>query len=116
MKIMFLIQSMTSGGAERVTANLANYWVGLGHAVTIRTLNNIDRDFYCLDKRVTRIAIELTKKSKTFIEAGLNNIRRINKIRDAIIKESPDIVISVTLQCNVYLAIVSPFIGRSKKA
>ena len=37
MKVLFFIYSLGSGGAERVTANLANYWAKKGWQITIVT-------------------------------------------------------------------------------
>jgi len=55
--ILILINSLTSGGAERVTVNLSSYLVEKGYKVTVVTVKKRGRDFFKLDKRVTRIYI-----------------------------------------------------------
>ena len=57
MHILILINSLTSGGAERVTVNLSSYLVQKGHKATVVTVTKKERDFFKLDKRVTRIYI-----------------------------------------------------------
>lgn len=48
MKILIFIYSLHSGGAERVTANLANAWAERGWVVTVVTLTSAALDFYLL--------------------------------------------------------------------
>src|SRR6185437_10408891 len=56
-RVLFFIYSLSSGGDERVTANLINYWAGRGWDVTLVTLAPIDLDFYELHARVRRVAL-----------------------------------------------------------
>ena len=58
MHVLILINSLTSGGAERVTVNLSSYLVEKGHKTTIVTVRDKEKDFYALDRRVTRICLE----------------------------------------------------------
>ncbi len=44
------------GGAERVTANLANHWAAKGWDITIVTLTSLSLDFYELRPAVGRVA------------------------------------------------------------
>lgn len=68
--ITFAVESIGGGGAERVTATLANYWASHGRDVALITFTTSkDCDCYPLDMRVKRIhlcEIELTdfKRSK----------------------------------------------------
>jgi hypothetical protein len=41
-RLVIIVYSMGGGGAERVTANLANHWTGAGWEITIVTLAPID--------------------------------------------------------------------------
>lgn len=54
MHILILVNSLTSGGAERVTVNLSSYLVEKGHKVTVVT-GDSGKDFYTLDSRIERI-------------------------------------------------------------
>jgi len=53
MKIDFVISSLTSGGAERVVANLANYFAEKGHQVRVMTFSKVE-DSYGLHKSIKR--------------------------------------------------------------
>ena len=57
MHILILMNSLTSGGAERVTVNLSSYLVERGYKVTVVTAKKKEKDFFKLDKRITRIYI-----------------------------------------------------------
>ena len=52
-RIALVISSMRSGGAERVMANLANYWAQQGHTVTLITFVSKDEaPFYELHSAI----------------------------------------------------------------
>ncbi|MGB2864548.1 MAG: glycosyltransferase family 4 protein [Sedimentisphaerales bacterium] len=63
MHILILINSLTSGGAERVTVNLSSYLVEKGYKATVVTIKNEERDFYTLDRRVARICLDSTQRT-----------------------------------------------------
>jgi len=100
MKILFIIGSMSSGGAERVISIISNYWVSKGWDVTILTTNvtSKKRDFYLLDNRIKRKdisnLISLNSKIKYFFDMLIN-------IRNVIKKENPDVVISFISGLNI---------------
>lgn len=66
MNITFFIGGVSSGGAERVTCNLANYLVSRGHQVTIMTMSD-DESSYMLDNKINRNALLLRKERKSFL-------------------------------------------------
>ncbi|MBC6997980.1 glycosyltransferase family 4 protein [Cytophaga sp. FL35] len=55
MKIDFLINRMSGGGAERVVSLLANYLVEKGHKIRIITFQDTDK--YYLDPKIERIKL-----------------------------------------------------------
>ena len=63
MHILILINSLTSGGAERVTVNFSSYLVEKGYKATVFTIKNEERDFYMLDRRVARICLDSTQRT-----------------------------------------------------
>jgi glycosyltransferase involved in cell wall biosynthesis len=95
MKILFLNHSMRCGGAERVTANLANEWASRGREVVIATLTSTEGDFYELDGGVRRVALNLEAASRTKVAGMLQNIRRLLAVRRVMRTEKPDVVIGV---------------------
>jgi len=107
MKIMILIPSLSSGGAERVTVNLANYWVNSGHAVTVTTLDTGSHSFYPLDPAVKLVGINLASESKSKFFAAWVNIRRLYAVRQVLRSEVPDVALGMMPAANVLLAINS---------
>lgn len=95
MNITLVVSSLGSGGAERVLAGLANYWVQF-HNVTIVTYLE-KTEFYRLDKRVVRkTAVANNSKNK-----AINFVKRLKNIRQAIKNSKPDVVLSFVDRCNV---------------
>lgn len=67
MHILILVNSLTSGGAERVTVNLSAYLAKKGYTVTVVTGDNKKKDFYTLDSKVEKISLGGTPKTKGLI-------------------------------------------------
>ena len=111
MKILFLIHSLTMGGAERVIATLADYWSGHGHDVVVATLAGKDRDFYSLSPKVKRVSLRLEKKSRTLTEGVANNFLRISRLRKFLLEEKPDIAIAAMTTANSLLALAGQRAG-----
>ena len=78
--LLVFIYSMGDGGAERVTASLANYWVIQGRAVTIVTLAPQSTDLFDLHPDVQRISLGLASES-----AQERPIRRRPEVGGAVI-------------------------------
>lgn len=97
-KVMFHINSMGKGGAERVVAVLSKYFVSDEYEVVISTEWEAEEE-YLLDDRVKRINVGLTEE-----ELKKNRLKkiilRIMKYRKAIQEEKPDIVISFCAKAN----------------
>lgn len=115
MKITIIISSLSSGGAERVTANLANAWANRGWDVTIVTFAPADSDFYSLDCSIHRVALDLSGDSNNFLQAIWANLRRVVALRRVLQKQTPDLVLgmmaapsilaifaSIGLSCHVF--------------
>lgn len=107
MKIFFFIHSLTAGGAERVTANLANYWCNEGWETSIVTFSPATEDFFALHPRIRRISLNLREPSQSVGMAIWQNIRRIKKLRGILIQERPDLVLSLMTTANALLGLAS---------
>ena len=86
MNITFLISSLTGGGAERVTANIANYMVAKGNEITILTMTDI-KETYKIDKRIRIVPLILQKERKNII---YNYYLRYKKLGNYIQKSKQD--------------------------
>ena len=89
MKILFCIGCMNKGGAERVMANLANYFSIENDVVIVISSN--DDSKYELSKHVDLLKLDKEK----FIKNGvIRNIKRITMLKKIIKNFKPDIIIS----------------------
>lgn len=107
MKIAFFISSLASGGAERVTVNLANYWAERGFSVTIVTMVRQEHDFYFLHEDVKRIALDLAGESESLFTAFLANFHRVFAFRRVLKHLQPDIAIGMMTTSNIQLALAA---------
>ena len=105
MKILFFINHLSDGGAERVTATLINH---------LCEQNKVDVVLFC-DKESSYS----TNPTITFKKIIVNNrikvirfVRRILKIRKTIKDNSPDIIISFLTHTNSYVLIANLSLKR----
>lgn len=88
-KYLFYIGSMQLGGANRVMANLCNYFSTESKVILINDiLPEKGKKEYLISEHVERIFLD-----EGFI-SGNKNLYRIRKLRKIIKKEKPDIIIS----------------------
>ncbi|MCM1182539.1 MAG: glycosyltransferase [Roseburia sp.] len=103
MKILFHLNSMGRGGAERVVSILSRAFAGDGHEVVLAT-EWLSENEYETDARVRRISVGLTDKEERrgrLRKAAL----RLARLRSCIRKEKPDIVVSFCSKANFRSAI-----------
>ena len=111
MHIVIFINSLSSGGAERVTANLANEWVMRGWDVTVLSLAHESLDFYKLHSKVQRIALNLANDSGNPVAAIYANVERVLAIRRTLKRIKPDIVFGVMSRSSVLAILASMRLG-----
>ncbi len=107
MKFLLFIYSMHSGGAERVTANLAGYWAEKGWQVTVVTLASSALDFYRLHPAVRRVALDVAGDSGSPLAALHNNLRRMLALRRVLRELRPDVALAMMTTANVLLALAA---------
>jgi GalNAc-alpha-(1->4)-GalNAc-alpha-(1->3)-diNAcBac-PP-undecaprenol alpha-1,4-N-acetyl-D-galactosaminyltransferase len=107
MRIMLAVSSMEAGGAERVAATLVNHWSTNGDEVALITVASSDLDFYPLDERVTRIALDLSHSSRGWRDFVIDNFKRIRKLRSAICDFKPQVIVSFLDTTNVRMLLAS---------
>lgn len=89
-KIMFYINAIHDGGAERVMVNLAKYFSEYGYDTTLVTSFR-DTWEYPVAPTVRRLTLEETEIKRSRIK---RNLSRIKKLRALCKAEKPDILIS----------------------
>lgn len=102
---------MGSGGAERVTANLANHWAKRGWTVTIVTMARRNEDVYELDPRVRRIALDLARDSASVLAGLWNNLCRMAAVRRTLLQEKPDVALGMMSTASCLIALAGPMNG-----
>jgi len=102
MRVTLVIHGMGSGGAERVTATMANAWAAKGWTMTVITFEGSDApSFYSLDPRINQQPLGIASDSSSPVEAAGNNVKRLLAIRRAVLASRPDVVISFLDMVNV---------------
>ena len=107
MRLLIYIHSLENGGAERVVANLANYWTSLGWAVTVVTVAPRARDFYVLDPGVGRRCLDLTGRGGGVLAGVVRTARRARALRRVLRDVQPTVALSAMHTANVVLALAA---------
>ncbi|MDF5733267.1 MAG: glycosyltransferase family 4 protein, partial [Rhizonema sp. PD38] len=101
-RLILIIYSLSSGGAERVMSIMANYWVAKGWEIIILTFNaHTVTPFYYLDSRIIHIPLGIAANSPNLIIGICNNLKRIQTLKSVIVKSKPDAIISFMDTTNV---------------
>lgn len=91
-KLALFIGSLTGGGAERVTCNLANYLSEKGYDIDLITMSDVN-DTYMLNRKVNRVYLIHANERKNKLSDLLLRRRRLKKY----IKENKDVDCYVTM-------------------
>lgn len=95
-KILFYINTICRGGAERVMVNLADQFAMNGYDAVLVT-SFCGNNEYKLSRRVKRISLEGDQIIQSRL---LRNLTRISKLRKICKREKPDIVLSFMAEPN----------------
>src|SRR6266446_695569 len=111
MRIALVIDSLRSGGAERIACTLANHWTESGNEITLVTFASAETDFYTIDVRVNRIALGLNRSSRNWVEFVRNNMQRIKMLRGAVRSSEFDVLVSFVDKTNVLVLLATLALG-----
>lgn len=104
MKIDFLVNSLASGGAERVLVLLANYFKKKEHDISIITFNG--PDIWKPSSNIKRIRLHNGKIKNHMVRSFINLMQYYYSQ-----KNRPDVLISSMIQTNLIGIIVSKLYG-----
>ncbi|MEM9620086.1 MAG: glycosyltransferase [Pseudomonadota bacterium] len=107
MNITLVINSLASGGAERVLSGLANYWAAQGHQIHLITLADSSKDHYPLVAGITRASLRAGEVSANPLHALLLNWRRIRRLRKLLKQHRSDCVVAFLPTANVVSLLAS---------
>lgn len=105
MKILFFINHLADGGAERVATTLLNHLCEQNKVEVILFSNK--ENTYHINKKIQAHKI-ITDNSNKIINA----IKRISRIRKTIKESKPDLIISFLTYTNIYILLANVFIRR----
>ena len=96
-KIVIVTRNMVGDGAERVIAQLANFFAEQGKQCAIVTLND-DEVFYKLNPRISVLPVGEKSGNKV-----LDKLLRYRQVRRMVLRESPDMVLSMPEEIGIYV-------------
>lgn len=99
--IVFFIDSISGGGAERICTLLANSFSLRAYKVTVVTIKAALSTDYFLSPEVHRVSLAAERKSSSLLHAIKNNAALLLKLRKILKNEQPDCVISFMPRGNV---------------
>lgn len=111
-KIVLVISSLSSGGAERVMVTLANNFASRGYNVSLITYRDESFDWYEVDNEVKRIVTGYFDH-ESIVSFAINYFKKTLQIRKLFINLNPDIIISFLTEVNVVTLLAS--LGLNKK-
>ena len=109
MKIGFLIKDLSSGGAERATVSLANYFAFRGNSVDIITFKGTD-SFYPLEDEVKVHSADLVEiEQSASFKRLFGSIGRMIKIRKLVKSLELDVLIGMSFAMTWYTVLATLF-------
>lgn len=111
MKIGFLIKDLSSGGAERATVSLANYFALHSQDVEIITFNGSD-SFYPLEELVSVHTADLGEMEQSAsLKRLIGSVKRIFAIRKIVKQRNLDVLIGMSFAMTWYAVLATVFTG-----
>lgn len=102
MKILFVISSLSSGGAERTLSLIANKLAENGYEIHILTLCKSEL-FYEIANNIKLINLDLCGISTNFFQTLLRTVKMVKSIRSTIKKISPNVSVGFMDTTNILL-------------
>lgn len=93
-RVLIFINSLTAGGAERVTVALSGFLAAHDHSTTVVTMRGREQDFYKLDAGVERVCLDLGGASRG-IGKVFATLKRVRALRSVISTKEADVVIGM---------------------
>ncbi len=109
MKVALFIHSLRGGGAERVTALLANHWATEGMEISVFTVRPAESGEHLLSSKVKRFSLNFHRSSPNPIDGMWNNQKEILMLRRIIMQEKPVVAISMMVSSTINLSLAALF-------
>ena len=105
-KVLFIINDLRMGGAQKVLTTIMNELVRLDYRVVLITNLPETTDFFTVNN-IARYSTGLYGPSTNIVQAISRNLKRILKIRQVIREENPDCVFSFLTETNILTVLAS---------
>lgn len=105
-KVLILIDSLASGGAERTVIMLSGYLARIHREVGVITLLGSENDFFETGTGVYRFPLEIPSRGNAW-ERILVNFRRLRLLRRLLKREKPDTLVGMMTGCAVLAILAS---------
>jgi glycosyltransferase involved in cell wall biosynthesis len=103
---------MDCGGAQRVLADMANYWAEKGWHVTLATWSGPDlADFYALSPGVSRAWLDADSRGASILSDVRGFLIRTAKLRKLLLATKPDAVLSFIDVSNIHTILAARGLG-----
>ncbi|MBN8501920.1 MAG: glycosyltransferase family 4 protein [Sphingomonadales bacterium] len=102
---MIMVYSLSRGGAQRATVEMARAWADLGWDITILTLGEPEADFFVPDPRVRHVRVPLPTQSRSTVASLRNNFKRIAAIRGVLRTLKPQAALGMMSASAILLAL-----------
>ncbi len=100
MKLVFVINSLSAGGAERILSILANTFCAEGNQVSIITFT-LDKPFFKLDPKIDLIPLGFSVKEKHGLGKIIDLFKLIRRLGQEIKRVAPNRIICFMDQANI---------------
>lgn len=112
MKLTLIISSLSSGGAERVMSQMANYWAEKGWQITLLTFDDgRESPFYDLYPTVIHRTLGIPSFSVASVKSVVNSLKQLWVLQRAIKKSDPRVLISFMDKVNVLTLLATLWLG-----
>lgn len=109
MRIGLLTGNLSSGGAERTAASMANFFSNNGLDTYLITVNKCN-SFYKIDEKVKNVSLDIEELTKTFsIRRAICSIKKAFTIRRKIKKMNLDCIIGMDNVMSYYTLLATAF-------
>ena len=110
--IILVTGSMSCGGAERVMADMANYWADRGWQVTLATWSSPElQDFYALSQRISRVWLQSGARRGSDMSTFRSLVRQVLALRGLVREAKPDVVLSFIDVSNILTLLAAMGLG-----
>jgi glycosyltransferase involved in cell wall biosynthesis len=95
VRITIFVSSLAGGGVARLSLTMAGGFAGRGHAVSVLTWDGTAPDFHEAPPGIERVQVGTGSRPLVRWFDLFGNIRRLARVRTAIVATKPDCVISI---------------------